>query len=150
MTYSKGTAWRNVSALVVLTAASALAFTLLPSACLDVTPLFVAPKDASTGVPEASCSGCVTRPSEEGGCGADIDKCRQDPACGPVYACTERFACLDKPGIDDKLQCALPCLIDAGITTIEDPVVQLLLGVVRCGQERCAIPCNLGDSGPLI
>jgi hypothetical protein len=112
-------------------------------ACVDVTPIFVAPRDAGF-LADASCSTCLEDPS---GCSDRIESCRVDPRCGPVLACVEKERCFDRPTLDDKLTCGLPCAEDGGITSTDDPTVTYLLNVLQCGQTRCPVACNLGDGG---
>jgi hypothetical protein len=112
-------------------------------ACVDVTPIYVAPRDAGF-LAEASCTVCLEDPS---GCDDTIEKCRVDPRCAPVLGCVEQTHCFDRPTLDDKLTCGLPCAVEGGITSTNDPTIQYLLDVIKCGQTKCAIACNLGDGG---
>jgi hypothetical protein len=131
---------RVLAACISVTSPLALLF-----ACLDVTPITVAPRDAGF-LPEASCTVCLERPPDNG-CGEILGSCRSDPRCAPVLTCLEAKHCFDRPTLDDKLTCGLPCVIEAGITRTDDPTVQRLLDLVQCGQMRCAVACNLTDAG---
>ena len=115
------------------------------SACLDVTPIIV-DRDArgSSGGVDASCLKCLEQPES---CEGIIDQCKQDPRCDPVYGCIVGLACLDLPTLDDKINCSLPCAQDAGILSVNDPVISTyLVGLVGCAQQKCADPCNLSDA----
>ena len=112
------------------------------SGCLDVTPIVVEHDAKGT---DGSCLLCLQEPQN---CRGLIEQCEGDPRCGPVYACMVQEACLDMLTLNDKIQCGLPCAQDAGIVSTTDPVISTyLVGLVACGQERCAAPCNLPDGG---
>jgi len=133
-----------LSIRIALAALAALAGALgVLFACVDVTPIFVAPRDAGF-LAEASCSVCLEDPN---GCNDKLDACRADPRCAPVLACVIAIHCFDRPTLDDKLTCGLPCAAEAGITSTDDPTIAYLLDVVKCGQTRCPVACNLGDGG---
>ncbi len=113
------------------------------SACLDITPIVV-DRDAHAAA-DTMCLACLERPEN---CVGIIDQCQQDPRCMPVYACILREACLDLHTLDDKINCSLPCAQDAGILSSSDPVVSTyLVGLVGCGQEKCAQECNFSEAG---
>jgi hypothetical protein len=131
--------------LALLAASLACTAALVASACLDVTPIVVPPKEA--GSVDGGCTLCLERPASEQGCREVLDRCRADLGCQPVLACVEALGCFDLPAIDDKLNCGLPCIQDAGITSVDDPRVAGVLNVVKCGQTTCGVACNLGDGG---
>jgi len=130
---------RVLGVCILVTTPLALLF-----ACLDVNPITVAPRDAGF-LPEASCTVCLERPPDDG-CREILDSCRADPRCAPVLTCLEALRCFDRPTLDDKLTCGLPCAIEAGITRTDDPTIVHLLDLVKCGQMRCAVACNLTDA----
>lgn len=133
---------RRALLLFVTLAVLLVGFRLL-SACLTVTPIIVE-RDAFGG-PDAGCLECLQLPDR---CGGLIEQCKSDPRCTPVYSCIERDRCLDLHTLDDKIKCGLPCAQDAGIQSVTDPVVSTyLVGLVGCGQQKCAVPCNLGEGG---
>lgn len=120
----------------------AAALVRLAPACLEITPIIVE-KDRAVP-PDATCVLCLEEP---GNCRPLIDTCIADPRCVPIYECMSREACLDLPTLDDKIRCGLPCAADAGITRLDDPLVEsYLVALVGCAQEKCAIPCNLVDA----
>ncbi len=133
-------------------AVAALAFacfaplTLVASACLDVTPVVLPPKDAAFAG-DGSCTACLELPAAQHGCDDQLSACRQDPGCAPVLTCIQTLDCFDRPSIDEKLTCGAPCIQEAGITAVDDPRVVALLNVVKCGQRQCGVACNLGDGG---
>jgi hypothetical protein len=117
--------------------------------CLEVTPIVLPPRDAGF-LPDASCSSCLQVPTDQLGCDDELEKCRVDPRCAPVLMCVNTLQCFDRPTLEDKLSCGLPCAIEAGITSTSDPTIGYLLGVLKCGQIRCQGPCNLGDASVQI
>ncbi len=133
-------------ALLALAALVVAAGSLVASACIDTTPITLPPKDAAF-LGDASCTSCLELPHEQHGCLDILGNCRSDPACGEVLACIEALRCFDRSAIDDKLNCGVPCITEAGITIVQDPRVTALLEVVKCGQRECALACNLGDGG---
>lgn len=138
---------------VTLATSSAL---LVVAACVDVTPIHVEkrapeaapppPVDAGEDAPDANrappCLGCL-----EDRCSALTDTCKEDPRCAPAYTCIVHRSCFDLPTLQDKIECGLPCAVEAGISAIEDPVVQVhLAGMIACAQEKCVVECNFGDA----
>jgi hypothetical protein len=113
--------------------------------CYDLTPIYVAPKEAGL-IADAGCTKCLEKAPEDNGCDDILSECNADPRCAGVVACLEAFSCFDRQGLDDKLNCGLPCTNDAGITTTGDPVITTLLDLVRCAQVHCPIECQLGDA----
>ena len=123
----------------VMTAALVTALAVI--ACLDLTPIHVPSKDSGL-LADASCTRCLADD-----CTPVLDGCRADPRCAPVLVCLEALSCFDEPVLDQKINCGLPCLEDAGITTTTDPVVDRLQALIQCGQSSCPIDCNVGDGG---
>jgi hypothetical protein len=110
-------------------------------ACLDVTPIVVE-RDAFD--PDASCLRCLEQPE---GCASLIASCQEEARCKPAYACIVAQGCFDLRTIDDKIKCGLPCAQEAGVDNVSDPVITTyLLGLVACGQQKCAVSCNLQDA----
>jgi hypothetical protein len=129
--------------VLVLTLGALLGGFRLLSACLEITPIIVE-KDAGGGATDASCLKCLEAPEN---CEGIIEGCQQDPRCNPVYKCIVSAACLDLRTLDDKINCSLPCAQDAGILSLSDPVITTyLVGLVGCGQQKCAVACNLSDA----
>ncbi|HEY8073539.1 MAG TPA: hypothetical protein VIF62_05505 [Labilithrix sp.] len=126
-------------------AAGAIATTFV-AACLDVEEVFVPPRDAaaSDGAP---CLACLLGDPAQGGCADKIDTCEKDSRCQTVYTCMATTGCFERVQLDDKIACTLPCLQEAGILTVNDPVVETLLVVVQCGQKGCTLECNLPEAG---
>lgn len=129
-------------ALVV--GAGAVAVSGLVSGCLEVNPITVPPKEASASL-DGGCYRCIQQPQN---CAAQVETCKADEAgCGLIIECVELSACFERATIDDKVNCGLPCVLEAGVTQISDPRVERLLLVLRCGQSKCGVACNLGDGG---
>ena len=132
---------RRAFFLVLTLVPLAAAFRLL-SACLDVTPIIVARDGSPKG--SGACLACLEEPQK---CAGLIEQCQGDPRCKPAFACIVRESCFDSLTLDDKINCALPCAQDAGILSASDPVIaNYLVGLVACGQEKCASPCNFSDA----
>ncbi len=116
------------------------------AACVDMTPLYVAPREASV-VDGAPCLSCLELPNGQQGCADEIAVCKNDPRCLVVYDCMAHDACLEKIVFDDKIACTLPCLQEAGIVSTKDPTVDSLLAIVKCGEKGCVTPCGLSEAG---
>jgi hypothetical protein len=128
--------------LLLVTLAVLVTGLRLVSACLTIEPVIVE-KDAS--VRGTGCLICLEQPTT---CAGLIEQCQADPRCKPAFACIEREACFDLLTLDDKINCGLPCAADAGIQSASDPVISTyLVGLVACGQQKCAAPCNLSEGG---
>jgi len=119
---------------------------VLAAACLDVDDIFVPPREAAV-TDGAPCLACLLGDPAQGGCADKIATCEKDPRCDTVYTCMATTGCFERGALDDKIACTLPCLQEAGILTVNDPVVDTLLAVVQCGQKGCTKECNLPDAG---
>ena len=135
---------RPLKTLAVSLAAIALGSVLFwagVSACLDTTPIVV---ESDAFVADAGCLKCLEEPEN---CKDTLQACIDDSRCNPAYVCIIAQKCLDLRTIDDKIKCGLPCAQEAGIESISDPVVSTyLVGILACGQQKCATPCNLDDA----
>jgi hypothetical protein len=109
-------------------------------ACLDVTPILV---ETDAFDPDSSCLTCLQQPD---GCADLIVSCQADSICNPTYACMLARSCLDLRTVDDKINCGLGCIQEAGVHDIEDPAVAYLVSFLSCGRQRCPAPCHLLDA----
>lgn len=134
------TALRRTSA-AALALLVALVLARVSGGCLDITPDVVPPRDASGITQGEPCRHCI-----EAQCGPDLGTCVSDPHCTAVYECMTVEQCLDHPDFNEKIVCTLPCLTDAGITSAQDPAVDILVKVVQCGEVHCSTECNI-DGG---
>jgi hypothetical protein len=116
------------------------------AACLDVTPLYVPPREASV-LDGAPCLTCLLKPNSDKGCADEIMGCEADSRCKTVYDCMVIDSCLERPVFDDKIACTLPCLTEAGIVSTQDPTVSVLLNIVKCGENGCGTECTLPEGG---
>jgi hypothetical protein len=138
---------RALRVLVLAAFASAAAAGVVAvQACLEVTPITVPPRDASSFL-KGGCSACVSAPSAQGGCSNARDECFAEPACAAIMACIDQNDCFDGPTFTDKITCGIPCALDAGVSSYVDPRLQGLLNTVECAQKQCATVCNFGDAG---
>ena len=128
--------------LLLMTLAVLVAGFRMLSACLSVEQVIVEKDGSGRSV---GCLLCLEKPEA---CSGLIEECKADPRCKPAFACIEREACFDLLTLDDKINCGLPCAADAGITSAADPVITTyLVGLVACGQQKCATECNLSEGG---
>lgn len=132
---------RRALLLFMMLAVLVAGFRLL-SACLSVEQVIVEKDGSGRSV---GCLLCLEKPEA---CSGLIEQCKADPRCKPAFACIEREACFDLLTLDDKINCGLPCAADAGIQSATDPVITTyLVGLVACGQQKCATECNLSEGG---
>ena len=128
--------------LLVMTLLVLVAGFRMLSACLSVEQVIVEKDGSGRSV---GCLLCLERPEA---CSGLIEQCKADLRCKPAFACIEREACFDLLTLDDKINCGLPCAADAGIQSASDPVITTyLVGLVACGQQKCATECNLSEGG---
>ena len=128
--------------LLLLTLVALVAGFRMLSACLAVEQVIVEKDGSGRSV---GCLLCLEKPEA---CSGLIEQCKADPRCKPAFACIEREECFDLLTLDDKINCGLPCAADAGIQSASDPVITTyLVGLVACGQQKCALECNLSDGG---
>ena len=128
--------------LLLITLAVLVAGFRMLSACLSVERVIVEKDGSGRSV---GCLLCLEKPEA---CSGLIEECKADPRCKPAFACIEREACFDLLTLDDKINCGLPCAADAGIQSATDPVIATyLVGLVACGQQKCATECNLSEGG---
>ena len=132
---------RRALLLLMMLAVLVAGFRML-SACLSVEQVIVEKDGSGRSV---GCLLCLEKPEA---CSGLIEQCKADPRCKPAFACIEREACFDLLTLDDKINCGLPCAADAGIQSATDPVITTyLVGLVACGQQKCATECNLSEGG---
>ena len=132
---------RRAFLLLMMLAVLVAGFRML-SACLSVEQVIVEKDGSGRSV---GCLLCLEKPEA---CSGLIEQCKADPRCKPAFACIEREACFDLLTLDDKINCGLPCAADAGIQSATDPVITTyLVGLVACGQQKCATECNLSEGG---
>ena len=130
----------------VLVGGVALGVLRLAAACVDVTPIEVPAREASV-IEGEPCLACLEKPNGQLGCADELDVCKAEPRCRAVYDCMAEGACLEYAVMDDKVTCTIPCLEGAEIYTMLDPVVDLLVNVLTCGERGCAAQCGIVDGG---
>lgn len=131
---------------VAVAGGAAFALVRFAAACVDVTPVYVAPREASV-IEGAPCLSCLNRPNADLGCADELRVCLDDERCSLVYDCIAERACLEFVLVDDKVACTLPCFEEAEIFTVRDPIVDTLVDVLQCGERGCAVECAISDGG---
>jgi hypothetical protein len=116
----------------------------LAAGCLEFSPIVV---ERETVVDSGRA--CLTCVKGDAGCAQNVETCLAKPRCAPIFACIETNDCFERLTIGDKIQCGLPCAVDAGITNVDDPIVQVdLVAMITCAQTSCAAVCGEADGGP--
>jgi hypothetical protein len=54
--------------------------------------------------------------------------------------------CFEVPSVEGKIQCGVPCAVEAGVASLYDPSLMLALNVVQCGATKCSSPCQVDGS----
>jgi hypothetical protein len=140
-------------AFALLVAASA------PVACLDFTPITLAPTDA--GAPESSavesgivdidaaaCEACVEGPQcnaqslADGGDGGGslYMACISTPKCEEMFECGASRGCYE-PGAN-LIACLTICGQQAGLTGSTDPAISPFLELYDCATANCTSACS--------
>jgi hypothetical protein len=145
--------FRAMKSLGLLAVAGLLACGTL-AACVDTTPVTVAPSEAGTALVDAS----IDAPDSAGGaciaclnssaCGDDWATCESIPACANTFACAA--SCFSLGSLDQIEICGLPCAEQNGITAVGDnPTFQAVYALFTCTAGACAVPCIGGapDAG---
>lgn len=145
-----------------------LGFTLLATSslrCLDVEPLPFYPRDAGASDigggggeddasedadpdapdPKALCRACIQTPNSPGpGCGDQYQACFANEKCVLIFECVLAKGCTSRPTQPEIINCALPCVSEAGGVNIGDPAVQLILPIAPCVLGPCKPSCGVG------
>lgn len=140
-----------------LLAAAATGATVAFVACLDATPVTVAPLDASADAlggmapdarPDARltpCVRCIETPDQPGpGCGNELSTCMANTECAHALDCAIANGCFDLGSSGALISCGYPCAQEAGISTLNDPAITLAYGVFMCAAAACGPACHLG------
>jgi len=94
------------------------------------------------------CYQCIEAPDVPGpGCGDEYATCAAEPKCKAIMDCVFATGCLYLPSIKDFVPCAIPCALEAGVTSTDDPIVQLGLNVAYCADKACRPYCGGGETG---
>lgn len=141
--------------VVVLACSTAIAG-IAAAACLDLTPIYVAPPDAAPPPPppidagpdapdvdiRPSCQKCIETPDVPGpGCSDELAACLADPVCRSSYECILFNGCLTKGTRQKVIICGLPCAEDAGIVTQTEDAALEILNVANCAATTCHSSC---------
>ena len=117
--------------------------------CIDTTPIYVEAVDTGARAADGGtpCLDCIKQPTRPGpGCTDELKVCINDPRCNVLYECVLGLECLEAPSVPEKIRCGLPCALEAGVTSLYDPSLTLVLNVVQCGATKCSVPCQV-DGG---
>jgi hypothetical protein len=156
---------RGVVAGVLLLAT---ALVLLAVACLDMSPIIVenppvmrpdiyvprpdveVPDGADAAAFDVDlrppCQMCLESPDQPGpGCAQEVAACNAIPQCAVTYACVVSSGCLYLPTRAELAQCAIPCLQEAGITSMNTPAGMAAYNLTVCGFMICTKVC-----GPIV
>ena len=125
-------------------------------ACLDLTPIYVAPPDAAPPPPppvdagpdapdvdqRPSCQKCIESPDVPGpGCSDELTACLGDPTCKSSYECILAAGCLTKGSRQKVILCGLPCAEEAGIVSQSEDAAVEILNVANCASKACQPSC---------
>ena len=139
-------------------AALALIATLAAGGCVDTTPIVVeaeqpvtsdgGPFEAGDGadVELGPCQVCLEAPGDAGpGCGEQLGACYENERCKLAIDCASAKGCFEKGSAKGVTACGLPCGIEAGMASADDPAITVALAVFACIQNVCAPACGLTE-----
>ena len=164
---------RSTAALALV---ALVALVVVCGACLSVDPVDFTPPDtrpvvsfdtsiADSSIGEAGnetdaeldagdvdatlgCYQCIEAPDDPGpGCGTEFAACAAEPRCKAIMDCVFVEGCFFLASTKDFVVCAIPCATDAGVTTTDDPIIQLGLNVAYCADKSCRPYCGGGETG---
>lgn len=94
------------------------------------------------------CYACIEAPDDPGpGCGTEYTACVDKPQCKAIMDCVFAAGCFYLATTKDFTVCAIPCAIEAGVTSTDDPIVVLGLNVAYCADKTCRPFCGGGETG---
>jgi hypothetical protein len=94
------------------------------------------------------CYACIAAPDDPGpGCGTEFAACEAEPKCKAIMDCVLATGCFYLASTKEFTNCAIPCAIEAGVTSTDDPVVILGLNVAYCADKVCRPYCGGGETG---
>ncbi|MGH7438894.1 MAG: hypothetical protein ACRENE_24675 [Polyangiaceae bacterium] len=118
-----------------------LAGLLVLSACADPSITLTvgdagggSPGDAGgdSGFDLAACKACMAQPDKPGpGCKAEYDPCIASAKCDGVLNCIYAAGCFGGKS-SQFLTCGIPCVMDAGILTNNDPALTTSTALFEC------------------
>ena len=104
--------------------------------------------DAADGDGALSCYQCIEAPDDPGpGCGTEFAACEAQPQCKAIMDCVLAAGCFFLASTKDFTVCAIPCAVEAGVTSTDDPIVVLGLNVAYCADKSCRPYCGGGETG---
>ncbi len=126
--------------------------------CLDLTPIVIIPPEASPKPKRdaevdgsdggaVTCLACIKRPNAELGCDDEIRTCLAETKCNLAYQCILERDCFEEYSQQDKILCGYPCVEKAGVVSLTDKTIELILSVVSCAEKGCQVPCHISDGG---
>jgi hypothetical protein len=122
--------------------------------CLNADPLpFHAPEaglpdaedDAPSDAPDpkAVCRECIEAPLDPGpGCSDQYLACAANEKCLVIFECVLAKGCTSAPTQPEIINCALPCVAEAGAVNVGDPAVMLILPIAPCVLGPCKAACG--------
>jgi len=142
--------WKRATWLGAACAAAAF------SACLDVTPITVAPpassspdasvSDAANAPDSSACLGCIHGPDDAGpGCATEVAACYALFTCQATFACATANSCFERGSLGAIEGCGVPCATEAGAVS-GDPSYAAMLTAFSCIISRCGAACGLGGA----
>ena len=141
-----------------------LALLATACACLSVEPVDFHAAGKDTSVPEAppppeggadgdvdaplTCRECIEAPNAPGpGCGTEVAACLASTKCTEIYACLFELNCWAIAVRRDFIVCGLPCAIEAGVASVDDPEVKLAISIAECAIANCGTFCHPAETG---
>jgi hypothetical protein len=123
------------------------------AACRDVSPVRKGASTAEAGTAADdgrdtnSCAACIDGQRGPDACAKEVGACLASEKCATLHRCMSESGCYEKPDQESGYECSIPCAVEAGISSSEDPNVVLAYDVALCGARECSDLCHYTASG---
>ena len=114
------------------------------AACVDLTPVTLGSSDAGLASDGATfvneCEACLfgERPAQ---CAEQLAACEADAKCPGILYCLFEKDCTRSSNSETVNRCSLPCVLNAGVTSPDDPGVVRAILLSNCSAAACPGRC---------
>ncbi|MCA9627320.1 MAG: hypothetical protein KC766_06630 [Myxococcales bacterium] len=119
-------------------------------ACLDLEPTTGVEQQLPQGDGGALSDECLACTRGDSAlaldCAEAYGRCAENEACSSIIDCSLERSCFNLSG-SEQINCSIPCGFEAGLTSLDDPAIQLVAAWSGCIIPACSEVC--GFSGEL-
>lgn len=133
--------------LLSVACAGALAVVASAAGCADLDPVEVEVQlPAGDGGSNPACLACARGEVPNAtSCQEPRQICDDDDKCRVAVECQLERGCYELD-VDELINCSIPCGIEAGLTSFDDPALQLLVDWSNCAIPACYEVCGWDPS----